>query len=338
MNDSFSITRRRALGAIATAAFAAATTRPGRAIAAEGGSAGLKPARWVPGLELYTLGLKPGDDIAAAFREVARIGYREVEFAVTYEKPAAELRRALDAAGLKSPAAHAVPRPSRGAWDLSGDIPKLAAEMKTLGIGYVVTPIPWLPDRIYDVLQHPPAGFDMPAASRLFASLEPDDWKRTADFLNEKGAALSKLGLKLAYHNHGAEFVPLPGDTNGLHLLVERTDPKLVHFELDVGWAVSAGQQLQPLFDLLAHRLALVHLKDVKRLATSVMDLASTDAGTGMVDWREVVRLVRRSGSVRHMFVEQEEPFPKTPMDSARVDYGFFTELFTESEAAKEHA
>jgi sugar phosphate isomerase/epimerase len=330
MSEAFSLSRRHALGAIAATAFAAAVGRPGGALAGD-----TNPIPWVPGLELYTLGLKPDDDLAAWLRKVAAIGYPDVEFPGPYDKSAKELRRALDGAGLRSSAAHALPRPSRGAWDLSGDISKLGAEMKTLGVEYVVVSIPRLPDRIYNVLQHPPAGFDMPAASRLFSSLEVDDWKRTADFLNEKGDALWKQGLRLGYHNHGFEFVPLPGGTNGFRLLVEHTDPKVVRFEFDLGWAVSAGERLPPLFELLGDRLEMLHLKDTKRPATSVMDLASTDAGTGMVDWQEVVRLVRHSTSIRHMFVEQEEPFPKTPMDSARVDYEFFTTLFARASAVQ---
>jgi sugar phosphate isomerase/epimerase len=322
MNRTFSPGRRRALGAIATAAFAAGA-RPGRALAA-----GTSPAGWVPGLELYTLGLKPGDDLPARFKEIAAIGYRDVEFPGPYGKSAAELRRALDGAGLKSSAAHVLPRPLPGAWDFSGDIARLAAELKTLGADYVVASLPLLPDRVYTVLQHPPAGFDMPAASRLFSSLTADDWKRTADFLNQQAHLLAKHGLRLGYHNHGFEFLPLPGGTDGYHLLAERTDPGLVRFELDLGWAVSAGQRLPPLFELLGKRLELLHLKDTRRLAASAQDLASTDAGTGMVDWQEVARLVRQTPSIRHMFVEQEEPFPKTPMDSARVDYEFFTRLF----------
>ena len=55
-----------------------------------------------------------------------------------------------------------------------------------------------------------------------------------------------------------AEFASLPDDTNGLRLLVERTDPKLVRFELDIGWAVSAGQRLPPLFELLTDELLFV--------------------------------------------------------------------------------
>jgi len=327
VNEKTFHSRRRFLAALTAAACASGFTGAMRSAVAKEAAGGKSPVRWVPGMELYTLGLKPADDIAAAFKALAALGYREVEFSGHYDRSFAELKRALDGAGLVGPALHALPRPAKGAWDLTGDLPKFAADAKTLGVSFVVVSIPLLPDRIYDVLKNPPKGFDVAAASRLFASLEADDWKRTADLLNAKGAVLAKHGLRLAYHNHGMDFLALPGDTNGFRLLVERTDPKLVSFELDVGWAVSAGQELPPLFRLLGERIRLLHLKDTKRPSTSVMELASTDAGTGIVKWNEVVDFVRR-GHVEHMFVEQEEPFPTTPMDAAKIDYEFFTQLF----------
>ena len=320
MNESTLQSRRRFLAALAIAGVA------GVAGAKEALSSGT-PVRWVPGMELYTLGLKPSDDIAAAFKALAALGYREVEFSGHYDRSFADLKRALDGAGLVGPALHALPRPAKGAWDLTGDLAKFAADVKTLGVSFVVVSIPLLPDRIYNVLSNPPKGFDVAAVSKLFASLEADDWKRTADLLNAKAAVLAKHGLRLAYHNHGVDFLALPGDTNGFRLLVERTDPKLVSFEVDIGWAVSAGQELPALFRLVGERARLLHLKDTKRRSTSVMELASTDAGTGMVKWNEVVDFVRRH-PVEHMFVEQEEPFPTTPMDAAKIDYEFFTRLF----------
>lgn len=321
MNKPFLSSRRRWLKMLGGAAVAAPTAYKWPALAAE-----RLPLKWVPGLQLYTLGLKDSDDIGAIFRELATIGYREVEFAGNYGKPAAQLRKLLDAAHLTAPAAHAAPRATRGMWSFD-DLSQFADDLKTLGAKYAVVPIPYMPDRINDVLQHPPAGFNEEAVSKLFATLEADDWKRTADFLNEKGAALGKLGVRLAYHNHGMDFAPLPDDMNGYRILIERTDPKLLDFELDIGWAVSAKQDLGALFKLLGRRLKLLHLKDTKRPGNAVMDLASTDLGTGIVKWNDVVELMRHS-KIEHAFVEQETPFPTTPMDAVKNDYRFLTHLF----------
>ena len=325
MNERILFSRRRLLTTIAAAA-AAATVPTAWAAAMNGKSANRAPLKWVPGLQLYTLGLKDSDDLGAAFALVAAIGYREVEFPGNYGRSSAELRKLLDANHLTAPAAHITLRSTTGAWNIN-DLPKFADEMKTLGAKYACVPIPYMPDRIQSVLEHPPAGFNEQAASKLFSTLQADDWKRTADLLNEKGAALRKRGIRLAYHNHGMDFGPLPGDTDGYHILVERTDPKVVEFELDIGWAVSGRQDVATLFKLLGDRLKLVHLKDTQRVAERVHELASCDIGTGIVKWDEVVELLRHS-KVEHAFVEQETPFPTTPMDAIKNDYRYLTQLF----------
>jgi sugar phosphate isomerase/epimerase len=283
---------------------------------------------WVPGLQLYTLGLTPRDDLESVFHKVYDIGYRIVEFPAHYERPATELRRILDGVGLTCPSVHVSPSPAAGMWDVQTDLSKLANDLHALGAGYAVVPIPLLPDRITDVLHHPPAGgLDAAAVSRLFDSLHADDWKRTADLLNEKAAILARSGIRMAYHNHGVDFNPLPNSMTGYDIMLARTDAKLIDLELDVGWAVSAGRDIGALFKRIDNRLRLLHLKDTKRVATSSMDLASTDAGTGIVDWQQLASLVRRS-SVKYMFVEQEPPFEHTAVDSARVDHAFLTTLF----------
>jgi sugar phosphate isomerase/epimerase len=327
MNDPSFLARRRWLVSMAGAAVAAAAlgTPPVLAAALKATSTKRAPLKWVPGLQLYTLGLKP-DELADALTAVSAIGYRAVEFPGNYGKSGAELRTLLDAAGLVAPAAHIAPRATPGMWTFE-DLPTFVNDLKAIGANYAVVPIPYLPDRINDVLQHPPAGFNEEAASKLFATLTADDWKRTADFLNEKGAALATSGIRLAYHNHGMDFGPLPGGTNGYRILIERTDPKVLDFELDIGWAASGTQNVAELWQLLGDRLKLLHLKDTQRPGRGVHDLASCDIGAGMVNWDEVRELMRTS-RVEHAFVEQETPFPTTPMDAVKNDYRYLTHLF----------
>jgi sugar phosphate isomerase/epimerase len=320
LKDNTDRSRRQVLQSLGALAAAALLHRPAASRAASA------PA-WVPGLQLYTLGLGPNDDLPAALKKVAAIGYRQVEFPGNYGHSVDQLKQAVVAAGLLCPSIHVLPRPVPGAWHLEGDLSRFAAELHALGARYAVVSIPHMPDRIYNVLLHPPAGFNEAAASRLFETLELDDWKRTADLLNEKAAVLERSGIRTAYHNHAMDFQPLPGGTNGYQVLLERTDPKLISFQLDVGWAVAAKQNLSSLFKVLGNRVRMLHLKDTKRVATSLTDLASTDLGTGIVDWHELAGLVRDS-HMEYMFVEQEPPFVSTPLESARIDYEFMSRIF----------
>jgi sugar phosphate isomerase/epimerase len=320
MKDSISVHRRRVLQSLL------ATAGVARCLGAR--AAPRPPAHhahalpWVPGLQLYTLQLKPDDDLAAALHAVRALGYRMVELPSNYGRSAADLHRMLVAADLECPSVHVSPDASPGGWSLQDE---LAADMHTLGARTVVMPIPLLPARIKDALGH--AGHDPVAASALFDSLSADDWQRTAELLNRRAAALGRSGVMVAYHNHGVDFTRLPDGRTGYDILLSQTDPDTVGFELDLGWAVSAGQDLAALFGQLGKRLWMLHLKDAKRVSGHSMSLLPADAGQGMVDWARLAALVRAS-PVQYMFVEQEPPFDTTPMDAARTDIDYLGKVF----------
>jgi sugar phosphate isomerase/epimerase len=322
MNESNALSRRSLIQGLA-----ALSAMPLNAMAAE-----IRPKQgalpWVPGLQLYTLQLKTTDDLQAALNEVAATGYRLVELAGNYGKSAAEFKRMLDAAGLEAPSCHVSPGPASTNWDLTGDLPKLAADMHTLGAQHVVLPIPLLPQRAIDALRHPPpGGFNPKAVSNVFEELTEEDWNKSADLLNDKAAALAREGLRMGYHNHGIDFKQMPSGKTGFDIMVKRVDAKLVDFEIDIGWAAAAGQDIGALFKRLGPRLGMLHLKDVRQRGAVSMELIPADAGTGIVNWHEVLDLVRHS-SVEYMFVEHEPPFVKKPMDAAKADFSFLSKLF----------
>ncbi len=58
------------------------------------------------GLQLYTLRNELADDFDGTLARVAELGYKEMEFAGYYGRSAAQIKAALDANGLVSPAAH----------------------------------------------------------------------------------------------------------------------------------------------------------------------------------------------------------------------------------------
>lgn len=285
---------------------------------------------WSLGLQLYTLEDAPAKDLSGTLREVAQIGYRTVQLSQSYGKSALQLRRALNDAGLSCPAMHVLPRPATHCWDLEGDMSRLADDIYTLGASYAVVPAPRYSDALVEALQHPPkGGFNAEKLAAAFdKSMTADDWKRTADLLNEKAQILARSGIRMGYHNHGFDFVPMEKDRTGYDILLERTDPKLVDLELDVGWAVSAGQDINGLFQRAQGRVRLLHLKDTAKVASNSMELASTDVGTGIVDWKQVFALVRET-RVRYLFVEQEAPWvDTTPMKSARAAYAYVSTQF----------
>lgn len=325
MNDENPLSRRQLIQALA-----ACGLLPFGALA-EAATSRSSALPWWPGLQLYTLHLNPKGEVEKTLSAAAQMGYRIAELAGNYGRNAQEFKRVLDGAGLKAVSCHVSATPAPNNWDLSGDLSKLAADMHTVGAQTVVLPIPLLPAHAADALQHPPAaGFDPKTLSAIFDEVGKDDWRKTADFLNAKAAVLEREGIRMAYHNHNLDFKKLPSGKTGFEILVEGVDSKLVDFELDIGWAVAAGQDLGALFARLGSRLRMLHLKDVKRRSTLSMDMAPADAGTGMVNWQKVLRLVRNS-AVKYMFVEHEPPYATTPLDAAKADFTFLSNLFNAS-------
>ena len=100
-------------------------------------------------------------------------------------------------------------------------------------------------------------------AQRLILSgspaVEPDEVKRKADALNAAGEFASRLGLKLAYHNHWWE-AKYKGKE--LEALYAGTDPAKVSFLMDIGHASRTDLDLPAFVQRHAARLTGLHFRD----------------------------------------------------------------------------
>lgn len=231
------------------------------------------------GLQLYTVRDIFARDPVGTLEQVARIGYREVEFGGgNYDgMDHALLRRTMDRLHLTAPSAH-VPYDM-----LAGRFADAVKMVKTLGCDTIV--VPWLPPEL-----RTEAGFESVLAHvRLFAARARD------------------AGLGLAYHNHDFEFTTRARGVSLYDRLLGETDPALVKLELDLYWAVYAGQDAAALIDRLAGRLYAFHAKDMRQ------DRGMAAVGTGTIDFAS---LFGRPGAARvpHIFVEDDEaPAPYLP-------------------------
>lgn len=236
------------------------------------------------GIQLYTLRSLLADDLEGTLDQVARIGYEEVELAGLYGLGAAEMRTALDRVGLRAASSHVGLDVVRDAW------PQALADARALGQRWLVCP-------------------SLPGSVRT-----PDGYRRVADDFNRAGEAAREAGLRFAYHNHDFEFAPL-GDgsgSSGYDVLVARCDPELVSLQLDVFWAVHAGED--PLAWFRAHpgRFTSIHAKD--RTADGQM----VAVGRGVIDFASVLAAAPDAG-VEHVFVEHDRP--DDPLEVARTSY-----------------
>jgi sugar phosphate isomerase/epimerase len=231
------------------------------------------------GLQLYTVREMFANDPVGTLEQVARIGYREVEFGGGgYDAmDPAMLRAAMDRLGLRAPSIHV------GYDALLRQFDKSVAMAKTLGADTVVLP--------YMGTEH----------------RNEQGWQAALPNFNRFAADLKETGLGFAYHNHDFEFTIRPGGTSLFERFLAATDPALVKVELDLYWAVFAGESPAALIERLAERLYAYHVKDLGA------DRKMAAVGEGTIDFAALFRL-RGSGGVRHFYVENDQaPAPYIP-------------------------
>jgi sugar phosphate isomerase/epimerase len=298
------------------------------------GAAGVAAAAWAKspaelffkgnglpiGLQLYTLGGDLRADVDGMLGQVAAIGYRTVELAGYLGRTPQQLKASFDKAGLKATSSH-VQAKGNGPEPTLADLDRLIADAHVIGIEHIVLPSAPIPERI-DTKPRPGEGA-ADTFARVHAQLTADDWKAVADLLNAKGRALKAAGLTMGYHNHNAEFAPV-GGTTALEILLKATDPKLVTFEMDVGWVVAAGHDPFALLKAHAGRFKQMHVKDVK--ATTKPNFAfqqdPTEVGSGIIPWPKLLPAAYAEG-VRGFFVEQEPPFARPRIEAARICFDY---------------
>lgn len=275
------------------------------------------------GVQLYTLDPDLDADFAGTLQTLRRVGYRSVEMAGYHGRTAAQLREAFDRAGLRCTSAHIQPTP-RGNGPSFGEVDALARDMHVIGVTDVILPIPLFPADF-----RPPAETNAGDGFRASGkAMKADDWRRTADFLNDRARALKPHGIRVGYHNHNFEFQPLEGGRTGMDLLLSGTDPALVSFEMDAGWVEAGGHD--PIALLKAHprRFTQMHVKDIKASTQTNFEFRQdpTEVGRGKIDWRRILPAAYAHG-VRRFYVEQEPPFPGTRLASVSASFRYLAGL-----------
>jgi sugar phosphate isomerase/epimerase len=243
------------------------------------------------GIQLYTVRSLTKDDLDGTLAKIAQIGYKEVEFAGYFNRTPAQIRALLVANKLASPSTHIGIPPTDDAWK------KFVDDAKDMGHEWIVAP--WLDANLRKT---------------------SDDWFRVADRFNQLATIAQKGGLKFAYHNHDFEFAKV-GDATGLDVLISKTDPKLVDFEMDIYWVVKGGGDPLDFIARYPGRFPLMHVKD----ATAAPARAMADVGKGTIDFAKIFAQQNKSG-MRHAFVEHDSPGPD-PLASARNSYQYLASL-----------
>lgn len=246
------------------------------------------------GLQLYTLRDVLLPDPVAILQQVASFGYKLIE---SYEGPRGmfwglghvEFKKRMDEFGLKLIASHC---------DINKDFQQKIDQAVAIGMKYLICP-------------------------SIDAQKSIDDYKRFAEQFNLCGELCKKAGLKFAYHNHDYDFKVLEGQVVQ-DVYMQNTDPSLVDFEIDIYWAVTAGQDPVTWLNKYPNRFRLCHIKD--RIKGSAEREASCDLGTGSINFAKIIPTAKKNG-MQYYIAEQERYDGSTPMMSSKTGAEYLKKL-----------
>jgi sugar phosphate isomerase/epimerase len=258
--------------------------------------AGAATALTAFGLQLYTLRDDFPKDPKGVLKQVADMGYKQVEGyegakGIFWGMSDAEFKSYMDSIGLTMVSSHC---------DTSKDFEKKAAQAAGAGLKYLMQPYEGRDKSI-------------------------DDYKKLAEDFNKKGEIAKKNGIRFAFHNHDMSFVAINGEYPQ-DVLMANTDPGLVDFEMDIYWVVTAGGDPEAWIKKYPNRFTACHIKDRAKNPGTDNGKNSVDLGTGSIDFAKVLKTAKDNG-MQYYIVEQEAYPNGTPLAAAKVDAEYMKTL-----------
>ncbi|MEU6782314.1 sugar phosphate isomerase/epimerase [Nonomuraea angiospora] len=246
-------------------------------------------------IQLWTVRDDLAKDYDATLAYLAETGYPKIEVALGYfGRTAKQLRTFLDGLGIRASSSHDGLTADQAALDTKID------NALTLGQSFMVVP--------------------------YLNSTSLDEWKAWAERMNVEAQAARAAGLRYGYHNHAHEFTTdLGGGKTPWDVLTSELDPRLVHLEIDIYWAVTGGvgrgaaDPVRFALDVIRRapqRVLQFHVKDRH------LDGDMADLGTGTIDFRRIFD----KHQVKEYIVENDTP-DVTPRQTAEVGYRYLRKL-----------
>ncbi len=282
------LTRRNAIRSAAVTGLATWLARPLTLLANDSTS----PLPYLNriGLQLYTVRNQMSADKTATLDAIATAGYRQVEL-MSIDDEAVQIASIAREKGMSVHSAfmdfNAITNPTG---DSVTSVDRTIEIAERIGLRYVV--------------------FGYIARDQRDTA---DKCKRIADAANEAATKTRAAGMQMCYHNHSFEFQQFDGGSEtAFDIFIERFDPKVMDFELDVFWVKLGGKDPIEMMKRLAGRISQVHLKDLRPGVGVITDEgkvpvdAFEELGDGTIDMVEVMKLAKLIG-VDQCHVEQDQ-------------------------------
>jgi sugar phosphate isomerase/epimerase len=274
-------------------------------LAANVGRLHAAPLKLPIAIQLYSVREDLAKNYEATLHTLASLGYQEVEAAGFFNHSAAEVKKAMQDAGLSCPSAHFNFQLMSTQLDQNIDF------CHQLGLQYIVCASPG----------------KAPANAQSKGPHSLDDWKYNADHFNQWAGKIKAAGMSFAYHNHYEEFHPLADGAVPFDELVRLTDPALVHFEMDCGWVIVGGGDPVACLKRYPTRIVMLHIKDfvAAKPTPDGKTPTPTELGRGVIDYLPIFQAASKA-HIKHAFVEQEG-YDIPQNESLKVDADYMRKL-----------
>lgn len=179
------------------------------------------------GIQLYSIRDLAQQDFEQAVKAVAQMGYGMIEFAGFFGRSAEQVNAILEESNVELWGTHT------GLNELVDDYEGTLAFHKAIGNKNYIIP-----------------HYDLSTQEKIdgFVSL-----------VNKYQPLLEKEGIRLAFHNHSAEFITNADGSLPYKDIIERTS---LYLEIDTYWAFNAGLDPVQTMEKYKDRLICIHLKD----------------------------------------------------------------------------
>ena len=247
--------------------------------------------------QLYSARELASQDLLSVLKALRKMGYDGVEFAGFYGHTADKIRDMLAETGLKAISSHVAINL------IEEDMQGVIDYHKAISCPYIA--VPYLPA-------------ERRAGKPGFAGALRTIWTF--------GCLCRENGIQLLYHNHDFEFAPLQDSNKSMmDVLLEESDPALIHLIPDVAWIHFAGCDPVTFLKENADRVKVVHFKDYVKKADARPKFASL--GQGVVPLRECFAVCREQ-EIPYVMYEQDDNWTMgDPFLATEESLRCFTEL-----------
>ncbi len=246
-------------------------------------------------IQLYSLRNLPSLDAILDCAKAA--GYSRVELIGSHLDDATNVRKALDARGLKVSSAHVSMAALRDRFDV------IMQACKTLGFTQLFMP-----------------------------SVPPEERQSPEPYWTALGRELAQMawraqdhGIELGYHNHHWELNKQADGRTALDCLFEGAGKAPLKWQADVAWLVRGGADPTALMAQHADRVTSVHAKDLAPANTKLDEDGWEDVGHGVMDWRGKLAQASVESGARWLVAEHDKP--SDPARFARNSFAFLNSL-----------